>query len=102
MNKQVHNYEGMDYVKRLYLSFALSDTEFAVGMSKDLGRTYSMAQVRSYRLALGIRNNAIKVDDLRAQLGEAKAILGFLVNSTDAGNVPVFEDNIIKARKFLA
>jgi len=56
--KQVHNYEGMDLVKREYASAGNTDTEFAGYMSGVTGRLYSVAQVRSYRQALDIPNNA--------------------------------------------
>jgi len=56
--KQVHNYEGMDLVKRQYVELGKTDTEFAAHMSATTHRLYSVAQVRSYRQALDIPNNA--------------------------------------------
>jgi len=56
--KQVHNYEGMHLVKKLYAVRGETDTAFAAFMSEEAGRPYSVAQVRSYRQALDIPNNA--------------------------------------------
>jgi hypothetical protein len=60
MSRQIHTYEGMDLVKQNYLASGLSDTEFAAQMTTMLKRSYSVAQVRSYRFALGIANNKEK------------------------------------------
>ena len=54
MNKQLHTFNGMQYVKTWYAGSDLTDTQFAAGMSSQLGAAYSHAMVRQYRQSLGI------------------------------------------------
>jgi hypothetical protein len=59
MNKQLHTFNGMAWVKEKYTDSGMTDTEFAKHISELTGHDYSCAQVRQYRASLGIPNNKI-------------------------------------------
>lgn len=58
MNKKLHTFTGMESIKRSYAASGMADTQYAAQMSAATGQQYSCAQVRAWRQALGIPNNA--------------------------------------------
>lgn len=75
VSKQIHNYEGMDLVKKEYTEKGLRDTDFAAYASEKLKRPYSVAQIRSYRLALGIPTTVKNEEVLEEDLAKARDLL---------------------------
>lgn len=96
VSKQVHNYEGMDLVKKEYAEKGLRDTDFATYVSETLKRSYSVAQIRSYRLALGIPATVKAEEVLEEDLAKAKDLLTLCLPLIDRGS-----DLDIQIREFL-
>jgi len=65
----------MDLVKKEYGVKSMRDTDFAAYASEVLKRSYSVAQIRSYRLALGIPVAVKNEEVLEEDLAKARDLL---------------------------
>jgi hypothetical protein len=79
MSKMLDNFEGMAYVRDNYPQARLTDSQFAVKMTQDLGRDYSVAKVRAYRRELSIPNTVETISSVKQDLATAKKIISDLV-----------------------
>jgi hypothetical protein len=88
----------MDLVKKEYAEKGLRDTDFATYVSETLKRSYSVAQIRSYRLALGIPATVKAEEVLEEDLAKAKDLLIACLQNLHAGFNPDLE---VQIREFL-
>lgn len=88
-DKQLHTFNGMEFVRTEYAGSGLTDTEFAKFATEKLGAPYSLAQIRNYRTTWKLPANEPK--DLREQLVKARELIARVVQHYDVedGHLPV-------------